>query len=110
MKIYLKGKNEKGKSVGLGGDKTIDIDIMVGNSLLASFQVTHGGLPESSGTGYVLYDKTTDGATHWIEDKKKGQMTKGECAECGEINPCPDCGGCKYCTRACKNTVESHNA
>lgn len=85
MKLYTRLRNEKGKEVGIAGNEWIDIDIMVGNNLLAEFTLRHCDtmsdldISAQCESGWVLYDNN-DTALYWQYDKKK---PTGICAACG---------------------------
>lgn len=53
MKLYATIENEKGKREGIGGNEYLDIDIRVGNELLAALTVRELG---HEGNGYGVYD------------------------------------------------------
>lgn len=78
MKLYAKIKNEKGNQEGLGGNEHLDIDIMVGNLIMASYTLRKGESPEKdSEEAWVLVDQD-DEVVQWLPLKQKGQMTQSE--------------------------------
>lgn len=60
--------------------------------------------------GYNFQYSLPDGTRGEHKIRSKGNKQKGECKECGQSNFCPDCKKCVYCSKACKNTADSHNA
>ena len=79
MKLYCSIENEKGKREGIGGNEYLDIDIRVGNTSLASLTLRHSDeIPDGHGSGWALFDNG-DEPIYWVlDDKKKGEMQKGE--------------------------------
>lgn len=69
MKIYARITNEKGKTDGMGADEYLDIDITIGNTILAKLTVRRGDIPEANKEGWILFD-AWDEPLFWLEDEK----------------------------------------
>lgn len=67
MKLYARLENEKGKIDGLGGNEYLDIDITVGNEVLAKLTV------RETINGWGMFDEHDNALVRF-----------NKCAHCGE--------------------------
>src|SRR3990167_8898280 len=86
MKLYATVENEKGKREGIGGNEYLDIDIRVGNQLLAALTVRIGESERWEISSEV------DGIEYIVPSYEKDlQGNKHDPRTCQNSVPCYDC-------------------
>ncbi len=100
MKIYASIKSESGKVKGIGGDKCLEIDVMVGNTMLDRLTLRRGEIQDEGKTGCWVLEDDRKKVISFLADKKKGQTTQGgQCFSMAHSEDIKKYGHCLECQR-----------